>query len=62
MCILGGGLIFNIFILFASHDSYLYEVEWMKEIHLQLHVLLNPNKNPCNLFHDISKSNQEIEN
>ena len=33
----------------------------MKEIHLHLHVPLNPNKDPCNLFRDISKSDQEEE-
>ena len=33
----------------------------MKEIHLQLHVFLTPNKDPCNLFHDLSKFDQEEE-
>ena len=32
-----------------------------ERIHLHLHVPLNPNKNSCNLFHDISNSDQEEE-
>ena len=31
----------------------------MEEYHLQLHVPLNPNKYPCNLFYYMSKSDIE---